>query len=69
MLGLGIVQLLEAGDKSIRTKREVEIYLGAPTLGVISHMGNREKIRHLTSAGGPTKPWGLAASSWKQGNV
>jgi len=69
MLGLSIVHLLEARDKSIRTKREVEVYLGVATLGVISHMGNGGKLRHLPSAGGSTKGRSLAASSWKEGNV
>jgi len=69
ILGVGIVHLMEAGDKSIRTKREVEIYLGVPTLGVICHMGNGGKIRHLPSAAGSAKPGSLATSSWKEGNV
>lgn len=68
-LGVGMVHLLEARDKSIRTRRDVEVYLGVPALGVISHIGNVRKIRHLTSAGSSAKRLSLAASSAKEGNV
>lgn len=68
-LGIGIVHLLEARDKSIRTRRDVEIYLAVPTLGVVSHMGNARKIRSFTDAGSSTKRWSLPVSSWKKGNV
>lgn len=34
-LGLGLVQLAESRDKSMRTKRDVEIYLGVSTLALI----------------------------------
>jgi polysaccharide chain length determinant protein (PEP-CTERM system associated) len=38
-LGLGIVLLLEMGDKSIRTDRDVEFFLGVPTLGLVPTVG------------------------------
>ena len=38
-LGLGLVQFSESRDKSMRTKRDVEIYLGAPTLALIPSIG------------------------------
>jgi uncharacterized protein involved in exopolysaccharide biosynthesis len=34
--GLGMVQLAELRDKSMRTKRDIEIYLRVPTLALIS---------------------------------
>jgi len=43
-LGLGVVQLTEWRDKSIRIKRDVEIYLGVPTLALLPLIGaSREK--------------------------
>jgi polysaccharide chain length determinant protein (PEP-CTERM system associated) len=38
-LGLGMVQLSELHDKSIRTKRDIEIYLGIPTLALLPLIG------------------------------
>jgi polysaccharide chain length determinant protein (PEP-CTERM system associated) len=38
-LGLGIVLLLEMRDKSIRTDRDVEFFLGVPTLGLVPMVG------------------------------
>jgi polysaccharide chain length determinant protein (PEP-CTERM system associated) len=38
-LGLGMVQLSELRDKSIRTKRDIEIYLGIPTLALLPLIG------------------------------
>jgi polysaccharide chain length determinant protein (PEP-CTERM system associated) len=35
-VGLGMVQLAELRDKSMRTKRDIEIYLRVPTLALIS---------------------------------
>jgi polysaccharide chain length determinant protein (PEP-CTERM system associated) len=35
VLGIGLTQLAEWRDKSMRTKRDVEIYLGVPTLALI----------------------------------
>ena len=39
VLGLGLVRLTEWRDKSIRTKRDIEIYLGVPTLALLPSMG------------------------------
>ena len=35
VLGLGLVQVAEWRDKSLRTKQDIDIYLGVPTLGLI----------------------------------
>src|SRR5713101_8468405 len=44
VLGLGLVRLTEWRDKSIRTKRDIEIYLDVPTLALLPSMGpSREK--------------------------
>ncbi len=39
VLGLGLVRLTEWRDKSIRTKRDIEIYLGVPTLALLPSIG------------------------------
>jgi len=67
-LGVSIVHLSEARDKSIRTQRDVEIYLGVPTLALISHTGRANKVRDLNKAGNRARPFelGLTASSWKE---
>ena len=70
-LGVGIVHLSEARDKSIRTRRDVEIYLGVPTLALISHTGSVSKIRYLNKAGARARraELRLTASSWNERNV
>jgi len=70
-LGVGIVHLSEARDKSIRSRRDVEIYLGVPTLGLISRTGSAGKIRYLSNAGIRTRQseLSLTPSSWKERNV
>lgn len=67
ILAVGIAHLLEVRDKSIRTRQDVEIYLGMPTLAVIPHRGNARKIRSRTNAGVARKGGvhSLSASSWK----
>ncbi len=44
-LGLGIALLLELRDKSLRTERDIELYLGLPTLALVPSVGeeNGEK--------------------------
>lgn len=49
-LGVGIVHFLEARDKSIRTRQDIEVYLGVPTLAVISHSDNTRKVHGWASA-------------------
>lgn len=67
-LGIGIVHLSEVRDKSIRTRQDVETYLGVQTLAVISHTGSARKIRNLGYA--KRRPeLSLTASSWKERNV
>ena len=67
-LGVGIVHLSEVRDKSIRTRQDVETYLGVQTLAVISHTGNGRKVRSLGNA--RRRPeLSLTASSWKERNV
>jgi polysaccharide chain length determinant protein (PEP-CTERM system associated) len=67
-LGVGIVQLSEIRDKSIRTRQDVETYLGVQTLAVISHTASAKKIRNLGNA--RRRPeLSLTASSWKERNV
>jgi polysaccharide chain length determinant protein (PEP-CTERM system associated) len=39
VLGLVLVRLTEWRDKSIRTKRDIEIYLGVPTLALLPSIG------------------------------
>jgi capsular polysaccharide biosynthesis protein len=56
VLGLGWVRMTEWRDKSIRTKRDVEIYLGAPTLALIPSIGpRRENMNWNRKALGATK--------------
>ncbi len=38
-LGLGITLLLELRDKSLRTERDIEFYLGLPTLALVPSVG------------------------------
>lgn len=67
-LGIGIVHLSEIRDKSIRTRQDVETYLGVQTLAVISHTGSARKIRNLGDA--RRRPeLSFTASSWKERNV
>ena len=67
-LGVGIVHLSEVRDKSIRTRQDVETYLGVQTLAVISHTGSARKIRNLGNA--RRRPeLSFSASSWKERNV
>lgn len=67
-LGIGIVHLSEVRDKSIRTRQDVETYLGVQTLAVITHMGNGRKVRSLGNA--RRRPeLSLTSSSWKERNV
>ena len=65
--GVAIAHFLELHDKSLRTKWDVETYLGVPTLAVIFSMAppaTRIKIR--TGTGTRTKPseisWRAASS-------
>lgn len=67
-LGIGIVHLSEVRDKSIRTRQDVETYLGVQTLAVISHTGSAKKIRNLGYASRRPE-LSLTASSWKERNV
>ncbi len=46
VLGLGLVRLTEWRDKSIRTKRDIEIYLGVPTLALLPSMGPARKEKN-----------------------
>ncbi|HKW34584.1 MAG TPA: Wzz/FepE/Etk N-terminal domain-containing protein [Candidatus Acidoferrum sp.] len=67
-LGVGIVHLSEARDKSIRTRQDVETLLGVQTLAVISHMGSARKIRN--QGPGRRRPeLSFAGSLWKERNV
>lgn len=70
-LAVGIVHLSQARDKSIRTRRDVEIFLGVPTLALISHTGSGSKIRYLSKAAIRTRraELSLTASSWNERNV
>ena len=70
-LTVGIVRLCEARDKSIRTRHDVEIYLGIPALALIPPKGKARKIRGRTNAGIAARGnvLGLSSSSWKQRNV
>lgn len=66
-LGIGIIHLSEVRDKSIRTRHDVETYLGVQTLAVIS-TGSARKIRNLGNA--RRRPeLSFTASSWKERNV
>lgn len=40
VVGIGIVLLLELGDKSLRDEKDIEFYLGVPTLALIPVVGN-----------------------------
>ena len=67
-LGVGMAHLSEARDKSIRTRQDVETYLGVQTLAVISHTGAAKRVRSLGN--GSRRPeLSLTASSWKERNV
>lgn len=67
-LGIGIVHLTEIRDKSVRTRQDVETYLGVQTLAVISHTGSARKIRNLGNAR-RRQELSFTASSWKERNV
>lgn len=68
VLGIGIVHLSEVRDKSIRTRQDVETYLGVQTLAIISHTGSARKVRNLGNT--RRRPeLSLTASSWKERNV
>ena len=70
-LAAGIVHLSQMRDRSIRSRHDVETYLGVQTLALISHTGNVRKIRNLPNTGiRPRRSeLSLAASSWKEPNV
>jgi protein tyrosine kinase modulator len=54
--GVAIAHFSELHDKSLRTKRDVETYLGVPTLAVISSMSPATtKIKIRTGRGAPAK--------------
>jgi len=67
-LGIGMIHLSEARDRSIRTKRDIEIHLGVPALAVISHTGKVRKIRGWANSG-KGNALSLTASSWNKRNV
>src|SRR5258707_1020118 len=46
VLGLVLVRFTEWRDKSIRTKRDIEIYLGVPTLALLPSMGPARKEKN-----------------------
>jgi polysaccharide chain length determinant protein (PEP-CTERM system associated) len=51
-LGLGVTLLLEMRDKSLRTERDIEFFLGVPTLALVPELGEKEKgKRGLTRRG------------------
>ncbi|HKW86062.1 MAG TPA: Wzz/FepE/Etk N-terminal domain-containing protein [Nitrospiraceae bacterium] len=70
-LAFGTVHLSQMRDKSIRTRHDVEMYLGVQTLALISHTGNVRKISNLPYGGiRPRRSkLSLAASAWKERNV
>lgn len=70
-LAVGIVRLWAARDRSIRTRRDVEIYLGIPALALIPLTGKARKIPSRTGAvmAANRGVLGLSSSSWKQRNV
>lgn len=54
-LGVGMVHFSESRDKSLRTKRDVEIYLRVPTLAVISSVGPATGGKNSIGRGAPAK--------------
>jgi len=66
-LGVGMAHLSESRDKSIRTRRDVEVHLGVPTLAIISQTGNGKKDRNWTNGRIPARRAGYSspATSWK----
>ena len=54
-LGVGMVHFSESRDKSLRTKRDVEIYLRVPTLAVISSFGPATGGKNSIGRGAPAK--------------
>lgn len=40
LVGIGVVLLLELGDKSLRDEKDIDFYLGVPTLALIPVIGN-----------------------------
>src|SRR5260370_33225048 len=60
-LGVGMAHLAESRDKSIRTRRDVEVHLGGPTLAIIPQTGDGERDRN--SHNGTTSARGEAARS------
>ncbi|PYU06519.1 MAG: lipopolysaccharide biosynthesis protein [Acidobacteria bacterium] len=54
--GVAMAHFLELHDKSLRTRRDVETYLGVPTLAVISSMAPAAtRIKNRTGRGAPAK--------------
>lgn len=50
ILGLAMVQFFESYDKSMRTKQDVELYLGGPALALISSMDAAQKKKRMGDA-------------------
>jgi len=50
-LGLVMVQFSESRDKSMRTKQDVEFYLGAPTLALIPSIDAAQKKKRIKGRG------------------
>jgi hypothetical protein len=49
-LGAGLALLVESGDKSLRKRQDVEVYLALPTLAVIPSMESARRrgiVTHL----------------------
>lgn len=47
LLGFGAVLLLEMRDKALRDERDIEYFLGVPTLGVVPALDSVKRDRHL----------------------
>lgn len=45
LIGIGVILLLELGDKSLRDEKDIEFYLGVPTLALIPRVGDGDAKR------------------------
>jgi len=70
-LGLGIALLLELRDKSLRTERDIEFYLGLPTLTLVPSVGeeNGDKKGLWKRAKKPSNQLDLGADDKKSTHV
>jgi polysaccharide chain length determinant protein (PEP-CTERM system associated) len=63
-LGLGLVQLSEWRDKSMRTKQDVELHLAMPTLALIPSVDTESEKKNGSSVGSGIRRSALSLRAW-----